>query len=149
MALKKAISRENKSFFQEKIEKNANNLKELWRALKSLGMKSDKISQSKMALKNDGAIQFKNVKNANIFQDFFSDLAEKLVRKLPVALNRFNNNSTKQYYMNVLKNYHNFELCNAAMETIKVGLSRIRKVLPNKNFPQLFSENAIICFFGV
>ena len=45
MALKKAISRKNKSFFQEKIEKNANNLKELWRALKSLGMKSDKISQ--------------------------------------------------------------------------------------------------------
>ena len=58
MALQKTISKRKKSFFQEKIEKNANNSKELWKALKSFGMKSDKVKKSKIALKNDGAILF-------------------------------------------------------------------------------------------
>ena len=49
MALQKAISKKKKSYFQEKIEKNANNSKELRKALKSLGMKSDKVNQSKIA----------------------------------------------------------------------------------------------------
>ena len=56
MALQKGISKKKKSFFQEKIKKNANNSKELWRALKSIVMKSGKVNQSKFALKNDGAI---------------------------------------------------------------------------------------------
>ena len=51
--------------------------------------------------------------------DFYSDLAGKLVRNLPVALNKFFNNSTKQDYMNILKSRHNFELCNTTLETIK------------------------------
>ena len=95
MALQKAISEKKKYYFQEKIEKNAYNSKELWKALKSLGMKSGKVNQSEFALKNDGAIQFEPTKNANIFKDFYSDLAGNLVRKLPVALNKCNNNSTK------------------------------------------------------
>ena len=45
MAPQKAISRKKKSYFQEKIEKNANNTKELWKALRSLGQKSGKVNQ--------------------------------------------------------------------------------------------------------
>ena len=77
MALPKAISKKNKSFFQEKIEKNANNSKELSKALKSLGIKSGKVNQLKIALKNDGAIQFEPTKNANIFKDFYFDFFKK------------------------------------------------------------------------
>ena len=94
-----------KFYFQEKIEKNANNSKKLWKALKSLGMKSGKVNQSKIALKSDGAIQFEPMKNANKFKDFYSHLAGNLVRKLPVALNKFNNNLAKQYYINIEKNF--------------------------------------------
>ena len=39
MALQKVISKKKKSLFQEKNEKNANHSKELWKALKSLGIK--------------------------------------------------------------------------------------------------------------
>ena len=60
-------------------------------------MKSGKVNQSEIALKNDGAIQFEPTKNANTFKDFYSDLAGTLVRKLLVALNKFYNNSRKQY----------------------------------------------------
>ena len=70
-------------------------------------MKSNKVNRSKITLKNDDAIQFQPTKNAHSY----SDLAGNLVRKLSVALNKFNNNSTKQNYMNVEKICHNFELC--------------------------------------
>ena len=70
-------------------------------------------------MKNDGAIQFEPAKQANTFKDFYSDLAGNLVRKLQVALNKFNNNLAKKYYMNIEKSCHNFELCNATLETIK------------------------------
>ena len=119
MALQKTISKKNKSLFQKKIEKNANNSKKLWKALKSLGIKSGKVNQLKIALKNNAAIQPKNMKNVNIFKDFYSELARKLVRKLPVALNKFSNNLTKQYYMNIEKSCDNFELCYTTLETIK------------------------------
>ena len=80
------------------------------------------LAWTKIALKDNGAIQFEPTKNANIFKDFYSDLAGNLVRKLPVALNKFNNNSTKKYYMNIDKICHNFELCKATLKTIKKTL---------------------------
>ena len=55
------------------------------------------------------------------------------MRKLPVALNKFNNNWTKQYDTNIEKSYHNFELCNATLETIK----KILASLDSKKAPGL------------
>ena len=67
MALQKTISKKKESHFQENIEKSAYNYKKLWKARKSLGMRLDKVNQSKIALKKDGAIQFESKKNANTF----------------------------------------------------------------------------------
>ena len=67
-------------------------------------MKSGKVYLSKISLKIDGAIQFEPTKNAYIFKDFYSGLVGTLVKKLPVAPNKFNNNLTKQYHMNIKKN---------------------------------------------
>ena len=86
-------------------------------------MKSSNVNQSKIALKKYDDIQFKPTKNANTFKDFYSGSAGNLVAKMPVALNKFNKNSTKQYYMNMDKNCHNFELRNAILETIKMILA--------------------------
>ena len=41
------------------------------------------------------------------------------MKKFPVALNIFNNNSTKKYYRNIEKKCHNFKLCNANLETVE------------------------------
>ena len=65
VALQKAISKKKKSYFQEKIEKNANDFIEVWKTLKSWGIKSGSLNQSKIALKKDRAPQFKSKKNAN------------------------------------------------------------------------------------
>ena len=61
----------------------------------------------KLSMKKDGAIQFKPTKNTNTFIEGF-----------PKSCQKVNSNSTKQYYMNIEKNCHNYELCNAALETI-------------------------------
>ena len=79
-------------------------------------MESGKVNQSKTAFKKDGAIQFEPTKNENIFKDFYSGLAGNLVRKLPVTINKFNNNLMKQYYMNIENTCHKFKLCNATLE---------------------------------
>ena len=73
-------------------------------------MKSRKANQSKIASKNDCAIQYEPKKNANTFKDFYSDLPENLVRKFPVSLNKFNINSIKQYYINIDQNCHTFAI---------------------------------------
>ena len=140
MVLQKVISKKKKSCFQEKLEKNANNSKELWKALKSLGMKSGRVYLSKIALKIDG----EPTKNANIFKDFYSGLAGTLVKKLPVAPNKFNNNSTKQYYMNIEKKYHNLELCNATLESIK----QILACLDLSKVPGLYEISSTFLKYG-
>ena len=70
-------------------------------------------------MKIDVAVQFEPTKNANIFKDFYSDLAGKIVGKFPITLKHVNNNSTKQYRMNIEKSSHSFKLCNPTLETIK------------------------------
>ena len=65
--LKATIQRKKGTFFQDKIQENSKNSKELWKTLKSLGLNSKKTGQSKICLKEDDVIQFGPKKNANIF----------------------------------------------------------------------------------
>ena len=46
--------KKNRTFFQDKLKKNSNNSKELWKTLKSLGMNSKNLNQSKICLKENG-----------------------------------------------------------------------------------------------
>ena len=50
MHLKKMILKKKKSYFEEKLGKNRNKPKELWKTLKSLGLSSDKARQSKISI---------------------------------------------------------------------------------------------------
>ena len=58
MHLKKMMLKKKKSYFEEELDKNWSKPRDLWKALKSLGLTSDKARQSKTSLKKDGAIQF-------------------------------------------------------------------------------------------
>ena len=50
MHLQKMILKKKKSFFKRERAKNRNKPKELWKALKSLGLSSDKAMKSKVSL---------------------------------------------------------------------------------------------------
>ena len=107
-------------------------------------MKSGKENQSKIAFKKDGTIQFEPIKNSNVFKDFYSNLAGNLVRKLPVALNKFNNNLMKQYYMNIGKSCLNLKLHSATLETIKKNLACLdaSKAPGLDRIPSIFLDGA-------
>ena len=69
MRLHKMILKKKKPYFEEELAKNMNKLKELWKALKSLGLSSDKARKSKIFLKNDGTIQFEALEKSKFFQN--------------------------------------------------------------------------------
>ena len=90
------ILKKKKSYFEEELCKNRNKLKELWKTLKSLGLSWNKARESKIPLKEDGAIQFEALENANTFKRFYAELARDLQEKLPSAPNKFNSLTTKK-----------------------------------------------------
>ena len=80
--LKATIQRKKGTFFQDKIQENLKNSKELWKTLKSLGFNSKKTGQSKICLKEDGVIQFEpplkfNAKRTKVFYKKLTPNTEK------------------------------------------------------------------------
>ena len=89
-SLKKIIKKKKRTFFQDKVMKNSNNSNELWKTLKTLGMNSKNVNQSKTCSKENGTMQFEPKKNANIFKTFYSELAGNIVKKLSKLSLKFN-----------------------------------------------------------
>ena len=57
ISLKNIIQKKKRTFFQGKLKGNSNNSKELWKTLKSLGINSKNVNQSKISLKKYGVMQ--------------------------------------------------------------------------------------------
>ena len=81
---------------------NISKPKELWKALKSLGLPCKKSSISNICLKTDDKISFDDKANANTFKEFFCNLASDLVAKLPPPSNKFGISSISNYYQSLL-----------------------------------------------
>ena len=77
------IKKKQKNFIAEKLNQNIGKPKELWKSLKSLGLPSKQQSSSTICLEKDGILSFDHKANAEIFKDFYSNLASDLVKKLP------------------------------------------------------------------
>ena len=86
ISLTNITQKKKRTFFQDKLKENSNNSKELWKTLKTLGMNSKNVNQSKISLKENGVTQFKPKKNPNISKTFYFELAGNLVKKLQAKL---------------------------------------------------------------
>ena len=92
----KLIKQKKSQFYKEKWKKiyiYIGKSKELWKALKSLGLPSKKDTISNVCLKKDGKICFADKTNSNTFKEFFCNLASDLVAKLPPPSKRFGLNT--------------------------------------------------------
>ena len=98
----KLIKEKKRQFYIDKLKENIGNPKELWKALKSLGLPSKKRSISNICLKKDDKISFDDKANANTFKEFYCNLASDLVAKLPPPSNKFGITSVRKYYQDVL-----------------------------------------------
>ena len=96
------INDKEKTFVVGKLNKNIGKPKELWKSLKSLGLPSKQASPSTICLEKGGSLSFDYSKtNAEIFKDFYSNLASDLLKKLPSSPNKFGKETVKKYYKNI------------------------------------------------
>ena len=98
------LQRKKGSHLEQKLVQNSKKPKELQKTLKSLVFRSKEGNTSTISLNKDGTIQFEPLENKNIFKNFYSELAIDLVKKLPVARNKFCGVITKDYYADMFNN---------------------------------------------
>ena len=99
----KLIKEKKKQFYKEKLKENIGKPKELWKALKSLGLPSKKGSNmTNICLKKDDKISFDEKTNANSLKDFYCNLASDLLHKLPPPSKKFGITSVRNYYQTIL-----------------------------------------------
>ena len=92
------IKDKKKNFVIGKLNDNIGKPKELWKSLKSLGLLSKKSSSATICLEKDGILSFDPKTNAEIFKDFYSNLANNLVKKLPTPPNKYRKIAVNNYY---------------------------------------------------
>mgnify|MGYP001792126289 FL=1 len=118
------IKNKKKVFLEKKFNENAGKPKELWKTLKSLGLPHKSTETSNFCLQNKGKMSFDAKENAEIFKDYFSELAGKLLSKLPISQNVFGISSTANYYKELLDSTNKFEFS-------KVTVAAVAEILKN------------------
>ena len=73
----------------------------MWKALKSLRLRSEKVTISNICLKKDDKICFDDKTNSNTFKESFCILARNLVAILPSPSKRFGIDMVRNYYQDI------------------------------------------------
>ena len=119
------ILKKKKQHVQEALQENIGKPKELWKTLQGLGLKSNSKRPQNICLKTEDGVSFDTETNANIFKNFFSNLAENLVKKLPKSKNVFGLKSVETYYKNFNLQDKKFSLALVNKDYIKNLLSEV------------------------
>ena len=91
-------------------------INQLWKVLKSLGLSSKKSNNSKVCLKENWIAYFDPKETSGIFRNFYENLAQTLVDKLPASPNIYTMDSTKHYYEQFgIQNILNLEMVDHAV----------------------------------
>ena len=94
-------------FFKNKLNENIGDPKNLWKTLQSLGLPKKTSSVSNICLKQNDKNVFSPKATAEMFKDFFSNIASNLASKLPAPTNKFGNHFVSSYYkkLNIKSNF--------------------------------------------
>ena len=95
---KQIIKSKKCDFVKEQLKENIAKPSKLWKVLKSLGLSSKGSNDGKICLKDNGVAYFDPTETSGIFKTFYENLAQSLVDKLPTAPNKFNMDTTRDYY---------------------------------------------------
>ena len=96
-----------KSTLKQKI----NEPKELWKTLKFMRLPSKSPSVSSISVKGKNETVFDETKNCFSFKNFFSNLAQNLLSRLPLPLNIFTESKVSFCYENIECKGSNFQFC--------------------------------------
>ena len=104
--LRNEIQREVKiaksSFMEQELEQNINKPKKLWQNLQSLGYSNKTKSRTNIVLRISDKLCYDTLEICNHINDFFTNIASNLVKKLPTASGIYSTNSKKfkDFYSN-------------------------------------------------
>ena len=74
------------------------NPKNFGKTLKKLGLPKTKTPSPNICLKENDGLSFCSLSIANNFKEFFSNLAQNLIEKLPAGPNKFDISSVREFY---------------------------------------------------
>ena len=104
--------------FENKLNECIGKPKELWEALKSLGLPNKTSSCEVSALKVNKTVQHDTNLVLSGFKDYYSNLAGNLLKKLPKTPNKFTLNTVFQHYKGIIQS-NSFNLATVSKNTIK------------------------------
>ena len=113
----KLIFNKKKDYFENKLNECIGKPKELWKALKSLGLPIKTSSCEVSALKVNKTAQHDTNLVLGGFKDYYSNLAGKLLKKLPKPPNKSTLNTVFQHYKGIIQT-DSFNLNTASKNTI-------------------------------
>ena len=93
-------------------------------------MPSKESSSATICLEKDGILSFDPKTNAEIFKDFYSNLAKNLVKKLPTPPNKYGKTAVNNYYKKLNLRGKNFSFAPVAPATI---LKLLKQLNPAKS----------------
>ena len=111
------IFNKKKDYFENKLNECIGKPKELWKALKSLGLPKKISSCEVSALKVNKTVQQDTNLVLGGFKDYYSNLAGKLLKKLPKPPNKFTLNAVFQHYKGIIQS-DSFNLATVSENTI-------------------------------
>ena len=113
----KMIFNEKKDYFENKLNECIGKPKELWKALKSLGLPKKISSCEVSTLKVNKTVQHDTNLVLGGFKDYYSNLAGKLLKKLPKPPNKFTLNAVFQHYKGIIQS-DSFNLATVSENTV-------------------------------
>ena len=90
-------------YIADQIDQNKNDSKKMWSTLKTLGYNNKAQVKSPMVLEVDGEVCYDPVTLANHVNEFFVNVANRLVEKLPKLVDLYSafSDKCKQFYLNI------------------------------------------------
>ena len=113
----KMIFNKKKDYFENKLNECIGKPKELWKALKSLGLPKKICSCEVSALKVNKIVQRDTNLVLGGIKDYYSHLAGNLLEKLPKPPNKFTLNTVFQHYKGIIQS-DSFNLATISENTI-------------------------------
>ena len=101
--MQKLISYKKKKFFENNLNDSIGRPRELWEALKSLGLPSKTSVCRTTALEVKNTTSFGTKSTLDVFKNYYSTLADSLLKKLPTTPNRYTFITVIQYYRHFIQ----------------------------------------------
>ena len=87
--VQKLISYKKNLFFENRLNDSIGKPKELWKALKSLGLPGKTSVCGTSALNVNNKTSFETKSTLDVFKNYYSTLADNLLKELPTSPNRY------------------------------------------------------------